>query len=124
MKKSNHHVNIAISNSREACFGFEDGDHGTKDQNLWYLDSGATSHMTHNSKNIIQLDANRKHTISLGHRYLEVIKNVARSNLASGILLKECDVGPMETATLSGNRYYMVSLDDFSNYCIVYLLKY
>ena len=31
--------------------------------------------------------------------------------------------GPMRTASLSGNRYFMVLVDDFSRICWVYFLK-
>ncbi|XP_074334286.1 uncharacterized protein LOC141671793 [Apium graveolens] len=85
------------------------GDEENK-KNVWYLDSGASNHMTGHKELFTEIDDTISGEVTFGD--------------LSKIPVKGKDIaGPFDISSLGGNMYYLTFIDDFSRKSWVYIIK-
>ncbi|WRX24634.1 Integrase [Theobroma cacao] len=87
------------------------------DDAQWLLDSGSSNHVTPNSLLFTQLDTHYQSKVRIGN-------GVSLNVVGKGTVGIQTPSGPMSQESLSGSKYFITFVDDFSIITWIYFLKF
>ncbi|XP_066333709.1 uncharacterized protein [Miscanthus floridulus] len=124
-------------NLDEPCAQVHLGRAGANQEQWWYLDSGASNHMTGSKASFSELDDDVTGTVKFGDGSWVAIQGrdtiifqrrlpfpkVAKYRMKDALELVHGDIcGPITLATCGGRRYFLLLMDDCSRYMWLQLL--